>query len=123
MALLLAALGCSGSGVSSPAPPSPDGSWVLTTVNGKPLPVALNSGAAATNLVSETLIMRFDRTYARTSNTRLATSTGQPDAEIDMGDWDMTSGDLTIGAASAVLAGNVLTVRWSSAMTFSYSRQ
>jgi hypothetical protein len=120
---------CSGSSVSSPAAPSPVGNWALTSVNGHSLPTELYSvGSTTTDIVGGNLILRFDRTYASSSSTRQHLLPGQdpagnPDVAINLGSWDLTSGDLTVGVAPAVLTGNVLIVRWSSTLLFAYQRQ
>jgi len=128
--IVVIALGCSDvAGKISAPSDNPVGTWVVKSVNSQPLPVALYSvGGKTTALTDETLVLRFDRTYAMTSTTRTApngtsVASASPNVAIDMGGWDLTSGDLTVGVASAILSGNTLTVRWSSAVTSSYQRQ
>ena len=128
-ALSLILVACSGSGVSSPAARSPVGSWTLTSVNGSSLPTAFYSvGSTTTDIVDGNLILRLDRTYASSNSTRPHLLPGQdpagnPDVAINLGSWDLTSGDLTVGVAPAVLNGNTLIVRWSSTLLFAYQRQ
>jgi hypothetical protein len=120
---------CSGSGVTSPAAPSPVGAWGLASVNGHALPTALYSvGTTTTDIVGGNLILRLDRTYASSNSTRPHLLSGQdpagnPDVAVNLGSWDLTSGDLTVGVSPAVLTGNVLIVRWSSTLLFAYQRQ
>ena len=128
--LLLATLACTdvAGKISTPAD-SPVGTWIVKSVNGQALPVTLHSiGGKTTALTDEALVLRFDRTYAMTTTTRTAptgtsVANASPDVAIDMGDWDLTSGDLTVGVSPAILNGNTLTVTWSSARTATYQRQ
>jgi hypothetical protein len=81
-------------------------------------------GSSTTDIVGGDLILRFDHSYASSSSSRPDLLPAQsPDVTVNMGDWDLTSGDLTVGGSPAVLAGNTLLVRWSSSLLFSYQRQ
>jgi len=128
--LLFVAFGCSAVAGNIPATgANPVGTWIAKSVNGQPLPAALYVvGGKTTALTDQALLLRLDRTYAMTSTTRTAptgtsSANASPDVATDMGGWDLTSGDLTVGAAPAVVTGSTLTVRWSSAVTPSYQRQ
>jgi hypothetical protein len=124
-AVALFAGGC-GTSVTSPAPATPVGEWALTSVNGHSLPTALYTvGSSTTDIVGGDLILRFDHTYASSSSSRVHAQdpAGNPDVTVNMGDWDLTSSDLTVGVSPAVLTGNILLVRWSSSLLFTYQRQ
>jgi hypothetical protein len=105
------------------------GEWALTAVNGHSLPTGFYTvGSTTTDIVSGDLILRFDRTYASSNSTRPHSLPGQvasgnPDVAVNLGSWDLTSGDLTVGVAPAALTGNILIVRWNSSQLFSYQRQ
>ena len=120
IALTLVACGHDGVG-PSPTPSTIPGTYNLTTVDGQVLPfTALDLGAYQAKLVSGTLTLRSDGTYALQFGIRIEDSGNvRTAAESDGGLWNVNEKAITLAstqgdsARTGTVSGNVITLQSS----------
>ena len=120
IALTLVACGHDSVG-PSPTPSTIPGTYNLTTVDGQVLPfTALDLGAYQAKLVSGTLTLRSDGTYALQFGIRIEDSGNvRTAAESDGGLWNVNEKAITLAstqgdsARTGTVSGNVITLQSS----------
>ena len=122
LGIVLTLVACGHDGVGpSPTPSTIPGTYNLTTVDGQVLPfTALDLGAYQAKLVSGTLTLRSDGTYALQFGIRIEDSGNvRTAAESDGGLWNVNEKAITLAstqgdsARTGTVSGNVITLQSS----------
>ena len=121
VALLLAACGDDPT-APSPTPARVAGTYSLAKVDGQLLPfLALDLGAYRVNVVSGTLLLRADGTYAHDVSHRTEDSGNiRTGTDTDVGTWNLHGDTITLASTKAVfsqtgvISGDAITLQSSS---------
>jgi hypothetical protein len=95
-------------------------------LNGVALPALRVTARYNQQIVGEDILLRTDHTYAMFTVERFFTGNTPPaaaDTVYNLGYWNITSGELVIGAVAATEAGDTLTIRSDDRGLSTYARR
>lgn len=101
------------------------GTWELVRVNADQVPVTFTSRGIAFRILSEIIFLRPDQTFSIFTVEKIGDVAGAGPGETvtNYGYWEVTSGELLIGIASATQIGDTLTISSNTRGVSVYARR